>query len=307
MIEAEAQAVLVKHARSFRFAQLFLGPRARRESAIAYAFCRLVDDAVDEAPSNARAREDLDAIEKSLKTPSLTDALIAAYQSLAQRRRFGLEPAFQLILGARSDLEDVRVADDEELLTYCYRVAGTVGEMMSGILGVTAPEARRHAVDLGIAMQLTNICRDVREDAARGRVYLPRRRLAEVGVDAESLLDVHRLDQDIELRRAVARVIRDLLDRADCYYASGEDGLRFIPVRARLAIAVASRVYGGIGRKLRRRFDGDPGVGRVRVSTLGKLWLSCGAVGVWLASLVRRAPMTERAALAERSPERSFR
>jgi phytoene synthase len=108
----------------------------------------------------------------------------------AQLHAHGIDrgAALELIAGVRSDAGPVALADDAELLRYCYRVAGTVGLMMCGVLGVRAPGARAFALDLGIAMQLTNICRDVAEDAARGRVYLPATRLAQVDSDGPALL-----------------------------------------------------------------------------------------------------------------------
>ncbi|MFO0631047.1 MAG: squalene/phytoene synthase family protein [Polyangiales bacterium] len=147
----------------------------------------------------------------------------------------------------RSDLDAVRVGDDAELLRYCYRVAGTVGIMMCGVVGVRDPAALPHAVDLGVGMQLTNIARDVAEDAGLGQVYLPRTRLAAHGVDAGDVL------AGTASREAVSAVVRELLAMAERYYASADLGMRYIPARARLAIYAAARLYRGIGRKLLRR------------------------------------------------------
>ena len=167
-----------------------------------------------------------------------------------------------VIRGVESDLGEVRVADIEELLLYCYRVAGTVGLMMTAALDVTTPEALPHAIDLGIAMQLTNICRDVREDALIGRRYLP---LTLVGALEPSLL----VDPTGPVRETAMQALRTLLDLADRYYASGAQGLVCLPARARTGILVAAELYRGIGVMLRRR-EYDCWSSRAMVGTAGK-------------------------------------
>lgn len=277
----ESQIVLSTHAKTFRWAQLFLNRQQREDSAIAYAFCRLVDDTVDEARSPEEAARELNRLEAELLLESPPRPLLHAYQELAERCEFGLTPARDLIAGARSDLGLVRVRSDAELQTYCYRVAGTVGLMMSGILGVRDPTALKHAIDLGIAMQLTNICRDVREDAGRGRVYLPLDRLTARGLSAEDLLHGSDLDRPCARRDALSQVTRELLSIADVTYEAAERGFHYLPLRARLAICVASRLYAGIGRRLRRTRKSDPWRGRVRVPLAEKLLLTLSALHLW--------------------------
>ena len=274
---AESRAVMARHARSFQLAARFLPPQVADEAALVYAFCRLVDDTADEAPSLAQAREGLAALSDEMDGTAPPSAAVHAYQTIAARRGIPPRVAQDLIAGVSSDLGAVRVADDPQLIVYCYQVAGTVGLMMCGVLGVTAQAAWPHALSLGIAMQLTNICRDVLEDAGRDRVYLPLRRLAAAGVSAEQLLD------GTADRAQVAAVVRDLLALADDHYAYAEAGMHFIPWRARLAILIASRVYRGIGVRLLRRHGGDPLHGRTTTSALEKLgWVLHG-----LASFLR--------------------
>jgi phytoene synthase len=170
-----------------------------------------------------------------------------------------------------SDLGEVRVADMAEPLRYCYRVAGTVGLMRTAALDVTVPEALPHAIDLGVAMQLTNICRDVREDALRGRRYLP--------ATLVSVLEPAALiDPACTARAAAVHAVRTLLDLADRHYTSGEQGLRYLPFGARAGILVAARVYRKIGVVLRRR-DGDCWSSRARVGATAKAAITLGALG----------------------------
>lgn len=276
LVVASSRKVLSRHARSFRWAATFLPPERHDDAAVLYAFCRTVDDAVDEAPSADAARAAVTELERQLHDPRPSHALIAELCRMARQRQVPLRAAEQLIEGVAGDLDDVRVEDDAELIRYCYHAAGTVGLMMCGVLGVEDRQARAHAIDLGIAMQLTNICRDVREDAAMGRVYLPASRLRAVGVTHQDLL------RGRAPRDAVARVVRDLLALAERYYASADAGMRYIPARPRLAILVASRIYRAIGRRLLRRHGGDALHGRTIVPAWAKLAWVVSAVVTWM-------------------------
>jgi phytoene synthase len=276
----EARAVLARHARSFRFAGLFL-PAARLDvAAVVYAFCRAVDDAVDEAPDLAAAQREARALADELHHRAPARPAVAAFLAVAAREGIDVRYAEELVVGVAGDaVARLQVADDDELLRYCYRVAGTVGGLMCGVLGVTDRRAVPHAIDLGVAMQLTNICRDVLEDAHRGRAYLPATRLQQAGVVAAGFID------DVVAGRAsivqTATVVRALLALADRYYASADAGMRFIPWRSRLAILVASRVYRAIGTKLLAR-DADALQGRVATTTFEKLGGLVAAVGAFL-------------------------
>ena len=266
-----SRQALAVGSRSFNMASRFLAPGQRNDAAALYAFCRMVDDAADDAPSREVATAALGAIEDELWGRRPATTFMGHFLAMAERRRIDLQHAQNLLDGVSSDLDDVRIADDAALLRYCYQVASTVGLMMCGVLGVRDSAALPFAVDLGLAMQLTNICRDVKEDAGLGRVYLPASRLQDAGVSQGDLL-AGEVD-----RRALARVVRALIDRADAYYASADAGMRYIPVGPRLAIVVASRVYRAIGHKLRRR-GSDAWQGRTVVGTLGKSWVAAGAV-----------------------------
>jgi phytoene synthase len=271
---------LARGSRTFSFAGRLLAAPQRLDAARLYAFCRYVDDVADETPDPVVAARALSEIAEELRGARPPRAWLRDVSAQLARQGTDPECAQELIRGVSADLVPVAVADDAELLRYCYRVASTVGLMMCGVLGVRDPRALAHAIDLGVAMQLTNICRDVLEDAGRGRVYLPTTRLrahGAVGAPLEMARDV----------AAVRGVVRDLLTLADHYYESGWQGMGYIPWRARVAIAVAATVYRAIGVKLLRE-GGDPLRGRTVVSTIGKLgWLF---VALW------RFPSSFRAA-----------
>ncbi len=259
-----SRATLARKARTFHFAAHLLPASVRDDAAVVYAFCRRVDDAADEATDPDTAARALDRLDAELRGDVPPGPLVAAFRETAARCDLPLDSAHELIVGVRSDLGEVRIEDDAELLRYCYRVAATVGLMMCGVLGVRCRDALPHAVDLGIAMQLTNIARDVAEDAANERIYLPAARLRAAGVDPAALLA-----GTADPRRGAA-VVGDLLALADRYYRSADAGMRDIPWRPRQAILVASRTYRAIGVELRRRAC-DTLAGRTVVGWPGKL------------------------------------
>ena len=284
---ATSRAVLAQHARSFRFAGLFLPAKTLDAAAVVYAFCRLVDDAIDEAPDAESARREAKALAAELRGEQPARAEVRAFVAVASRIGLDLRFAEQLIIGVDEDaVGHVRVAADSGLVRYGSLVAGTVGGMMCAVLGVKEPRAVPFAVDLGIGMQITNICRDVLEDAHKDRIYIPMSRLRALGVDVDSFVgDViaGRVD-----RAAVAQVVRELLALAERYYASGNAGLRYIPWRSRFAILVAGRIYRAIGLLLLAR-NGDALAGRVSTSTARKIALAIGAVFTFPFVSLRRA------------------
>jgi phytoene synthase len=271
---------LAFNARSFRWASVFLSQAQRRRVAALYAFCRAVDDLADADWATPEARQDLVDLQAALGAEPNGEARWPShylwFRELCLECGISFPIVRELMIGMMSDLDLVRIQSDRELVRYCYRAAGTVGLMMCAILGVRDPRSLRHAIDLGIAMQLTNICRDVLEDAQTARVYLPAKRLAEFGVTPEDLVE-GRADPD-----AVSLVVDDVLTLAEGYYQSGDAGMRFLPARARWAILIASRLYRGIGRRLRRRYRSNPLLGRVVVPWFEKLGLVASASISWI-------------------------
>jgi len=234
---------LRRNGKSFYFASRFLGAKHAMRAARLYAFCRHIDDMVDEADDPHVARENLDQLEHELIGQAEATAQTRDFLALARETGMALDPVLALIEGVRSDLGTVSLATEDELLRYAYRVAGVVGIMMCDALDVRAPQARPFAIDLGIGMQLTNIARDVAEDAGLGRRYLPA-----AWVDSATAAQI--LHPDPALQEVIPRARRRLLELADLFYASAERGMGYLPGRARFAILVAARVYRQIGHKI---------------------------------------------------------
>jgi len=294
MSSAEARAreeahwqILAVRARSFRWASAFLSAAQRGRVAGLYAFCRAVDDLADAQGVTPEAQQDLERLQKALAAEpdgrSLWPEEHLWFRELCLDCGIEFHVVQELIEGMISDLGVVRMQSDADLIRYCYQAAGTVGLMMCAVLGVRDPRALGRAVDLGIAMQLTNISRDVLEDAQASRVYLPRNRLRAAGVEPDHLIE-GRADT-----RGVSLVVNDVLALAEVYYRSADEGMGFLPARARWAVLVASRLYRGIGRRLRRKHKSNPLLGRVVLPWFVKLALFVPASATWLRLSLRRS------------------
>ncbi len=273
-VDERCRRILDEHSHSFSLAARLLPEPQRHEAAVLYAFCRRVDDAVDDAPDETTAAERLSRIRDELFGPTEPGAIVRTLLDVARRRDLDLAQVRELLKGVESDLGVVRVADDGELLRYCYRVAGTVGLLMAPVLGIDDERAFYHAVDLGVGMQITNICRDVAEDAERHRVYLPAERLRVAGTSQEEVLEGEASEE------AVSRVVRDLLQMADDYYASADRGMRYIPARCRLGIVAAARIYRSYGVQLRQH-GCNPLRVRPNLSLADKLRGFVNGAGAW--------------------------
>lgn len=239
----DARAVLRRHGRTFFVASHLLGPVHARRAATLYAFCRHVDDLADGAPDADAGRGALAAVSRALRSGRTDDPRVAAMLALQAETRMPPAPALALVDGVAGDLDPVRVDDEAGLVRYAWSVAGTVGLMMCPVLDVHDRRAAPFAVDLGIAMQLTNIARDVGEDASMGRRYLPASWLGDVPPAAI-------VAPDAALQATLRAATQRLLALAERYYDSGEAGLGFLPVRARLAILAAARMYRAIGGRI---------------------------------------------------------
>lgn len=238
-----AESTLKYHGRSFHLASRLLPSRSRDDAARLYAFCRYVDDLADETEDRSEAERRLLELREDLALGAARSAQSANFLSLAARIGLPISPALNLIDTVSAEVQGIRVAEQSDLVRYAYGVAGTVGLMMCAVLGARMPKAAPFAVDLGIAMQLTNIARDVGEDAAIGRVYLPGTWLGDLSTD--QILSPG-LPEKQQLRRATARCLR----LADHYYERGLAGLRYLPARPRIAIRVAADVYRAIGTRV---------------------------------------------------------
>ncbi|MFH1022334.1 MAG: phytoene/squalene synthase family protein [Planctomycetota bacterium] len=282
---ARCRAVTRERAENFYYTFLLL-PRQRREALFAlYAFTRRCDDIADEPGAIADKLRDLGKCRSRLDAaargdPPTDDFVFLALGDTLTRFSIPAGLAGELIDGMAQDLSVTRYETFEALKRYCYKAASVVGLMCLPVFGCRDERARAHAVDLGLAMQLVNIVRDVKEDLARNRIYIPQEDLAATGCSEESL---QRGDTNEAFRRLVALEAR----RARECFASGRQLLPLIPRSSRFCPAALAAVYGRILDKIER----DPARvmrERVRISAGGKLALAAKAlVQSWLTPSLR--------------------
>ncbi|MDP4024987.1 phytoene/squalene synthase family protein [Methylobacterium sp. NEAU 140] len=256
--------------KSFFAAGLLLPAAVRAPAHGLYAFCRLSDDLVDEAGTRTGRIAAVARLERRVARAYAGDPADAsadrAFAAVVAAHAIPEALPRALIEGLAWDAHGRRYATLAELHAYAARVAGSVGAMMALVMGVRDPDALARACDLGAAMQLTNIARDVGEDARMGRLYLPLDWLAEAGIDPDAFL------ADPRPGPALAGVVDRLLAEADRLYARAEPGIARLPARCRPAIRAAALIYAEIGRAVTAN-GGDSVTRRARVGTARKLAL----------------------------------
>ncbi|AGX87489.1 presqualene diphosphate synthase HpnD [Candidatus Symbiobacter mobilis] len=260
---------LARAGSSFRFAFRFLPPRRRAAISAFYAFCREVDDAVDDAASTAQAESALAWWREELPRAFAGAPTHPAMQALLPHATdFGIreEQLRAIVEGCAMDIDHARYPDYASLQRYCHLVAGIVGEVAAGIFGQTHPQTTEYAHALGQALQLTNIVRDVGEDARRGRIYLPLDELERFGVATADIVDQRDTPAFAALMRFQAQRAHGWFDRAlgllpDCDRRAQQPGL------------MMAHLYRALLRAIER--EGFPVLHRrTRLHPLHKLWVA---------------------------------
>ena len=263
-----ANELLSTYGKSFHWARYFLGKEAGLQATQLYAFCRYLDDIADQ-PGNLGATK-LKSIQNifnnySYQTGSYPE--VDNFLLLKQELDLPVFAVKDLLKGLISDQGTVLLLNENQLIQYSYKVAGTVGLMMAPILGISSKKAIPFAVDLGIAMQLTNISRDVLEDAELGRRYIPGEWCDDLS--APKIVELAK-NGTTEDRLKVSAAIKRTLLLAETYYVSGFKGLAYLPPRNHLAILIAGIIYRLIGRRLLKTGT-EWWEGRQVVNSTGKL------------------------------------
>ena len=282
---SDCREIITKGSKSFSLAAKLFDAPTRDAAVFLYGWCRYCDDQVDDA-GKADSPAELQARLKALKANTASaftfepqqESVFIALQYIVHRYGIPAHYALELIEGMAMDVRGARYATLRELLLYCYRVAGTVGLMMSHVMGLREESALRNAADLGIAMQLTNIARDITEDAAMGRIYLPLAWLDEAKIAHERI-------SAPENRDKLAMLTLRLLNEAARYYRSGDAGLWHLSFRSACAVSAARQVYAEIGSLLVKR-GARAWDQRTYVTGARKIWLVLRGVS----RLLRSAP-----------------
>ena len=238
--------LLKKHAKSFYWASFFLSNNTLNKCSSLYNFCRTLDDIVDDDNNLKVKREIFSKFKKDFENKSLNNQIIKDMWSVIDSENISKQIVMDLFDGVETDLEEkVVINSKKDLLVYSYRVAGTVGLMMSKILKVQNKEALKGAIDLGIAMQLTNIARDVCEDKARNRQYVSHDFLA----------------------------IRQIINESQIFYENSFNSIGKISFRSRFSVIVARRVYRKIGDYIlkQKNIDNYNKAGKIYVPVFEKI------------------------------------
>ncbi|MEO1135699.1 MAG: phytoene/squalene synthase family protein [Pseudomonadota bacterium] len=306
---------IAKGSKSFALASLFFDKETQAQVHMLYAWCRHCDDVIDgqtlggDAPDatlsqaemqsrleTLRAQTRLALADKPTGAPAF-DGFATVVRRCAMPERYPMD----LLKGFAQDVDRQTYPTIDDLMGYCYGVAGVVGVMMAIVMGVAPDEEETldRACDLGLAFQLTNVCRDVIDDAAGGRIYLPLDWLSDAGVplSPEAVCDVR-------YRDAVVRVVHRTLFEADRYYASASQGARRLPLRAASAVLAARNVYREIGRRVINR-GARAWDSRTVISAPRKAWLAASGITASLvqAGLCRHRSLAGRDGLWSRSPD----
>lgn len=268
-IEA-CKRILAAGSKSFAAASLLLPRRMRGPAAAFYAFCRIADDLVDFSDDPRQAVDELGArVDRIYAGTPDQDPVDRAFARVVEEHAIPRAVVDALIEGFEWDASEREYQTLSDVLAYCARVASTVGVVMTLLMGPRDPRTLARACDLGVAMQLTNIGRDVAEDAGRGRLYLPADWLRERDIDpSKFVVGLGSFAGDPR----VAEIIEALLRVADEHYLRADAGIALLPRDSRAAIRAARLIYADIGRAIREQ-GCDPTRGRAHTSKARKLWL----------------------------------
>ncbi|MGI4777132.1 MAG: phytoene/squalene synthase family protein [Janthinobacterium lividum] len=293
---AHALQAIRKGSSSFASASKLFDEKTRESTLMLYAWCRHCDDVIDGQVSGHGQREgSRDDGARSLRMledqtrqactghPSDEPAFICLSEVM-RRHDIGVELPLAHLAGFRMDVEDVQYESLDDTLLYCYRVAGVVGLMMARIMGARDSATLDRACDLGIAFQLTNIARDIVDDAAIGRVYVPKEWLRSRGIPVDQI-------EELRHRESLAVLASDLVETAEPYYDSAMQGLGALPLRSAWSVATARDVYRAIGRQVRAK-GSHAWDHRVGTTGLQKVWFAARGAGVAIAA--RALPRSKR-------------
>ncbi|MFZ0391367.1 MAG: phytoene/squalene synthase family protein [Calditrichia bacterium] len=257
------------HSKSFFFSARMLPGERRWATYGLYGFCRYADNLID----NPRSRTEQELLQEAdmmaqeiriaYRTGESEHPIVKSFIAVAKQFDIPIEYPLDLIRGVKMDIQRSRYQTFDELYVFCYRVAGVVGLMMTNVLGYKNDAAFHYAEKLGIAMQLTNILRDIQEDAEAGRIYLPQDELQKFGVSER---EVEKGIMNENLRSLMEFQVK----RAHDYYHEAIPGIKMLRPESRFAIYAAAKIYQGILHQIERR-NFNPFLGRVFVSQFKKI------------------------------------
>ena len=261
---------LKREGKSFYWASFFLPKKTKKNAGILYSICRYFDDIADKNSENKS-----DYLRNTIK--EIKNNKNNKVSIFLKKNKINNSIFIDLIEGLILDQSNIRIQNKEELIKYSYHVAGTVGLMMSKIIGVTHKKAAQSAIDLGIGMQLTNIARDVYEDSKMKRIYIPFDWIPNISITHLNSFDELSLEKD----KIISNAIHKLINLSEKFYKNGFAGLKYIPVSARLGIFIAANVYRGIGIKIKYKEKKYPKK-RVYLNSFEKFLITLKSIAIFI-------------------------
>ena len=234
-------------AKTFNFASLFFKKNLREDIKVLYSFCRYIDDLGDDSSIKKKhAIKQLNVIKKSIILNKSNDTIIKKFQILMGKYFIPVNIPLFLISAIKDDLGEIDFKNYSQLITYSFKVAGTVGLMMCKIMKTNSPKLNLRGIQLGIAMQMTNICRDIKEDLERGRIYIPKTHRTVINKGCKEIL------HNKILRKKMSKDIEKLIDSSNKIYSNAWNGILDLPLKFSIPIAIASELYKEIGEKIKK-------------------------------------------------------
>jgi phytoene synthase len=264
-----ARTVIDAYSKSFAISSRLLPQKTRWAVYSMYGLCRYADNLIDKPRSRTidEIVEEIEALKKEIiiayRTGESEHPVVTSFIEVASHFRIPLEYPLDFLKGIMMDAEKRRYKTFDELYVFCYRVAGIVGLMMAHVLGFRSKAALPYAEKLGVAMQLTNILRDVEEDWLMGRIYLPQDEMEDSGV-TELML------QKRNMNSAMKTLISHQVNRAHQLYEDAHPGIAMLIPQSQFAIYCASRIYRGILYKIESN-EYNPFTGRLYLTTQEKI------------------------------------
>ncbi len=233
---------LKKEGKSFYWASFFLPKKSKENAGKLYSICRYFDDVADDSKKDQSSYLKYSVEQIKNDNNNVVNIFL-------KKNNINVSIFSDLIQGLIIDQSDVKIKNEQELIKYSYHVAGTVGLMMSKIIGVNNKKAAQSAIDLGIGMQLTNIARDVYEDSKMKRIYLPANWIPNISL--KNLNNTR--DLSSEKDEKISNAIHKVISLSEKFYENGFAGFKYIPISTRLGIFIAANVYRGIGVKIKSK------------------------------------------------------
>ena len=261
-----------KRAKTFYFASLFFSKKKQEDISILYTFCRYIDDLGDNPQiKKTTAKEQIDLIKNHIINRSSDIPIVKDFLILMGKYNINITTPLHLISGVSSDLSKVRIKNYKELMIYSYKVAGTVGLMMCKLMEISDADLNKKGILLGIAMQLTNIIRDINEDLQNDRIYFPIQFLS------FKFSNIDEIKKNNKLKKKFSNDLFSLIENSNKIYATSWLGIKKLPLKYRIPIGVASNLYQEIGLEIMKNAF-CIWEKRIYIAKFSKMFLSLGTI-----------------------------